>query len=165
MSKLIPEFIFKHVTDITTEFLQNHQFQGVILDIDNTLAKHNDPEPDKGVADWVQEIKNSGIQIVLISNNGGKRVESFAKILDCPFIAAASKPARKAYIAALQLLGTALQNTVAVGDQIFTDVWGANRAGITSILVTPIAPGESFFIKLKRKFEYRYIKKYYKKKR
>lgn len=161
LSNLVPDYIFDHVTAITPDFLREKQLDSVILDIDNTLAKHNKPTPDKGVVEWVENLKEEGFKILLISNNGKDRVSTFASLVDCPFIASASKPATKAYKEAVRRLETTRDKTAAVGDQIFTDVWGANRAGVTSILVNPISPAENIVIKCKRKFENRYIKKYH----
>ena len=53
----------------------------------------------------------------------------------------------------MQQMGTNEKNTLFVGDQIFTDVWGANKAGIYSILVKPIHPKEEIQIVLKRILE------------
>lgn len=161
MSKLIPDYVFSHVTDISVQFLKEKHIESIILDIDNTLARHNDPAPDLGVAEWVQELKVQGFKVLLISNNGEKRVKAFGELLHCPYIASASKPARKAYRETMEKLHTTPEKTAAVGDQIFTDVWGANRAGVTSVLVNPISPSENKFIQLKRKFENRYVKKYH----
>lgn len=127
-------------------------FRGVLFDIDNTLVPHGEPADDKAV-EFFKRLKAIGFKYCLISNNKSGRVEPFATMVDAPFICDAHKPSRKAYEEAMKVMGTDRSNSLFVGDQIFTDVYGANRADMYTILVKPIHPKEEIQIVLKRYLE------------
>ena len=80
-------------------------------------------------------------------------VEMFNQEIQTHYIYNALKPARKNYLHAMEIMGTDQTNTLFVGDQLFTDVWGAKRVGIHNILVHPINPKEEIQIVLKRYLE------------
>ena len=124
-------------------------YKGVLFDIDNTLVPHGAPADERAVAlfDWLHSL---GLRTCLISNNQEPRVKPFADAVQSEFLCNAHKPARSGYRRACELMETDPAETIFVGDQIFTDVWGANRAGIRSILVNPIHPKEEIQIVLKR---------------
>lgn len=132
--------------------LYEEGYRGVIFDIDNTLVPHGAPCDDR-VKVLFKELKKLGIKICLMSNNQIDRVKPFANSLDVPFIENAHKPSRKSYSKAMGLLGTNKKNTIFVGDQLFTDIFGAKRSGIRSILVKPIHPSEEIQIVFKRYLE------------
>ena len=90
---------------------------------------------------------------MLLSNNKEPRVKRFNEKIGSQYIYKAGKPGLKNYRKAMELMGTTPENTLFVGDQLFTDVWGAKRAGIYSILVKPIHPKEEIQIVLKRYLE------------
>jgi hypothetical protein len=126
--------------------------KGVIFDIDNTLVMHGAPADDRAVA-LFEHLRELGIDTCLLSNNKRLRVESFADQVGSKFIFKAGKPSVKGYRRAMELMGTDTANTLFVGDQLFTDVYGANRAGIRTILLKPIDPNEEIQIVLKRYLE------------
>lgn len=129
--------------------------RGVIFDIDNTLVPHDAPADDRAAA-LFQKLHGMGIHTCLLSNNKEPRVAAFAAFAartDTPYIYKAGKPAVKNYYKAMDLMGTKKDTTLFVGDQLFTDIYGANRAGIYSILVRPINPREEIQIVLKRYLE------------
>ena len=90
---------------------------------------------------------------MLVSNNGEERVRPFAEQVNSGFISKAGKPRAGGYKKAMQVMNTDPKHTLFVGDQIFTDVYGANRTGIRTILVKPIHPKEEIQIVLKRYLE------------
>ncbi len=126
--------------------------RGVIFDIDNTLVMHGAPATPEAVA-LFQKLRNIGLDTCLISNNKAERVAPFAEAVGSRFMSKASKPSRRGYMEAMRLMGTNRNNTLFVGDQLFTDVWGANRCGIRTVLVHPIDPHEEIQIVLKRFLE------------
>ena len=95
-----------------------------------------------------------GYETCLISNNKEPRVASFAGQVDSKYLYKAGKPSPEGYRKAMKICGTTKEDTLFVGDQLFTDVWGANRAGVYSILVKPIHPKEEIQIILKRRLEW-----------
>lgn len=137
-------------------------YQGVIFDIDNTLVCH-DADADERSKELFRRLKELGFSTMLLSNNKEPRVKRFAKQVDSAYIYKAGKPGRKNYIKAMEEMGTNPRNTLFVGDQLFTDVWGAKRTGIYSILVKPIHPKEEIQIVLKRYLEKIVLFFYYKK--
>ena len=127
-------------------------YRGVIFDIDNTLAVHGGPPPQKTL-ELFERLRAMGMKACVLSNNKEPRVKSFADQVDCFYIYKANKPSTKGYERAMEQMGTDHGNTVFVGDQLFTDVYGARRTGIRSILVQPIDPHEEIQIVLKRYLE------------
>jgi len=127
-------------------------YRGVIFDIDNTLVEHG-ADADSRAKELFQSLKEIGIKSCLLSNNQKERVERFNKEIGTHYIYNAHKPARGNYKKAMELMQTDLHTTLFVGDQLFTDVYGARRTGIYSILVEPIAPKEEIQIVLKRYLE------------
>ncbi len=138
--------------DIPWETWYGRGIRGAIFDIDNTLVKHNEPA-NKQAVELFQRLHRLGIQTCLLSNNKEPRVKAFAEQVDSPYIFKAAKPSRKNYLRAMEIMGTDRQTTLFVGDQLFTDVYGANRCGIYGILVKPINPKEEIQIVLKRYLE------------
>ena len=124
-------------------------YRGILFDIDNTLLPHNAPATEEAIR-LIHRLKEIGFGICLVSNNKEPRVAEFNKPLDVKYIYKAGKPKRSGYQKAMQLLGTDTTNTLFVGDQLFTDLWGANNTGITSLLVQPIDKKEEIQIILKR---------------
>ena len=91
---------------------------------------------------------------MLLSNNKEPRVKPFADNVGSQYVFKAGKPGIKGYISAMKKMGTHPKNTIFVGDQLFTDVWGAKKAGIITYLVKPIHPKEEIQIVLKRRLEW-----------
>ena len=139
-------------------------YKGVIFDIDNTLVPHDADADERSKALFVK-LRELGFSTMLLSNNKEPRVKRFAKQVGSKYIFKAGKPSRKNYVKAMVEMGTNPSNTLFVGDQLFTDVWGAKRTGIYSILVKPIHPKEEIQIVLKRKLETIVLYFYHKKKR
>ena len=137
---------------IPFEKLYEEGYRGVIFDIDNTLVPHGAPA-DERAKKLFKRLSDIGFSSCLLSNNREKRVKMFNKEIQTHYINNAHKPSTKNYIRAMELMGTDKTNTVFVGDQLFTDVWGAKRTGIRNILVKPIHPKEEIQIVLKRSVE------------
>lgn len=138
--------------EIDFEGLYAKGYRGVLFDIDNTLVPHDAPATKESV-ELFKRLHAMGFATCLISNNKEPRVTPFAKAMDTPYVYKADKPAKKGYRAGMERMGTDSSNTLFVGDQLFTDVWGANRTGIHSILVKPMNPKEEIQIVLKRYLE------------
>ena len=137
---------------IPFEKLYEEGYRGGIFDIDNTLVPHGAPA-DKRAKKLFAKLKELGFEACLLSNNKEPRVKMFNDDVQVNYIFDAHKPSIKNYQKAMELMGTDLSNTIFVGDQLFTDVWGAKRTGIRNILVKPIHPKEEIQIVFKRKLE------------
>lgn len=143
--------------------LYEEGYRGIIFDIDNTLVPHGAPA-DERAKKLFAHLKELGYHCMLLSNNKEPRVKMFNDAVNVSYIYKAGKPATKNYLKAMEELETTTENTLFVGDQIFTDVYGANRAGIRTILVKPIHPKEEIQIVLKRYLE-KIVLHFYKRKR
>ncbi|HIS56433.1 MAG: YqeG family HAD IIIA-type phosphatase [Lachnospiraceae bacterium] len=126
--------------------------RGIIFDIDNTLVPHGKPA-DKRAVELFSKLHSMGFQTCLISNNRESRVKPFAAAVDSMYICNAHKPSAANYRKAVERMGVSEGTALFIGDQIFTDIYGANRAGIASLLVDPIHPKEEIQIVLKRYLE------------
>lgn len=139
--------------------LYKEGYRGIIFDIDNTLVEHGADASPQSIS-LMSKIKEIGLDICLISNNSEERVKRFNRDINVKYIYNAKKPAKKSFLKAIKLMGTTIENTVFVGDQLFTDIYGTNRIGMMSYFVKPIGPKEEIQIVLKRKLE-RIVLKHY----
>lgn len=146
---------------IDFEQLYEEGYRGLIFDIDNTLVPHGAPA-DRRAAALFDRLKRIGFRCCLISNNQEPRVKMFNQDIGVDYVYNAHKPSTKNYVRAMEIMGTDKENSLFIGDQLFTDVWGAKRAGIRNILVKPIHPKEEIQIVLKRYLE-RVVLHFYKK--
>lgn len=154
MALFFPTLYRRRVTDVTVEDLQRLGVAGVLLDVDNTLTTHDAPSISAEVSAWLDALREAGIQPVVVSNNKEARVKPFADSIGLPYQAKAAKPRSRGYRAAAQMLGLRRTECIVIGDQIFTDILGANLCGMRSILLEPIEPEvEQKFIVFKRRIE------------
>lgn len=150
--KFYPHMYVDSTYEIDFESLYSDGIRGLIFDIDNTLVEHGVPADDRAIQ-LFERLREIGFDTCLISNNKEPRVKPFATAVKSKYVFKANKPSRKNYRKAMEFMNTDENNTVFIGDQLFTDVYGANRCGIKSILVKPIHPKEEIQIVLKRKLE------------
>lgn len=156
----VPDYRFDTFDMVTVEFLKSLGVKGVLLDIDNTLEPYEHPHPGEHVIKWIKGLKDNGIYCAIVSNNDKERVELFNKELSLPAYYKAKKPLKKNLKNAMADIGTTKENTVLMGDQVFTDVWAAHNVGIPAILVPPINDKRDVFTKFKRLLERPILKKY-----
>ena len=150
--------------EIDFDRLYEEGYRGVIFDIDNTLVPHGAPADERACALFAH-LKELGYHCMLLSNNKEPRVKSFAEdVKYADYIFKADKPSVKGYEEAMRRMGTTKETTLFIGDQLFTDVWGAKRSGIRSILVKPIHPKEEIQIIFKRQLEKIVLHFYYRQK-
>jgi len=155
-----PTYVFKSVTDIKINFLKEKNIKGLILDLDNTLTTHNNPHPAEKVTDWIEDMKNSGIKMMIVSNNNAERVIPFAQNLGLDFVPNGRKPLATGFKKAQAIMNIPFSEIAIVGDQIFTDILGANLKRVRTIYVHPIELESGFFFKMKRFFEKPFIRKF-----
>lgn len=152
LQSFYPKKRAKSIYEINFAKLYEVGYRGVIFDIDNTLVPHGKPATPE-IIEFFEQLRSIGFQTRLLSNNQMERVEPFALAVQSQFICNAHKPARTNYLLAVREMGIKIDETVFVGDQLFTDIYGANRSKIESILVEPIHKKEEIQIVLKRKLE------------
>ena len=162
LQKFYPDEYRESAYGLDYEGLRGQGYKGIIFDIDNTLVPHGAPADEKSIA-LFGRLRGLGYSCVLLSNNKEPRVKSFADEVGARYIYKAGKPSSAGYRRAMELMGTDRTNTLFVGAQLSTAVWGAKNAGIRSILVKPINPKEEIQIVLKRYLE-RIVLYFYRKK-
>lgn len=156
-SKFYPAEMAESSYSIDYEGLYKKGYRGLIYDIDNTLVEHGE-DANEEVKELFHRLNQIGFRICLLSNNKAPRVRRFYTSVHIKgdklhYIFKAHKPSRKNYRKAMILMRTTKKNTLFIGDQLFTDVYGANRTGIRSFLVKPISKREEIQIVLKRPLE------------
>ncbi len=152
LEKFYPDRYLDSAYQIPFEELYKKGYRGIIFDVDNTLVPHGAPADGQSVK-LFERLRELGFSTCILSNNKEPRVAPFAKKVNSPYIYKGKKPSVRGYERAMKVMGTSRETTFFVGDQLFTDVWGANRAGLHSILVKPINPKEEIQIVLKRYLE------------
>ena len=157
-----PDCYMTSAYNIDFEKYYYNGYRGIIFDIDNTLVEHGAPADERSI-ELIKQLKELGYQIMLLSNNKESRVKMFNDAVQVSYIYKAGKPGKSGYRKAMEQMNTDVTNTLFVGDQLFTDVWGAKRTGIYSVLTQPIDPKEEIQIVLKRYLE-RIVLFFYKKK-
>ena len=161
LKKFYPDRVVDSTYDIRFERLYAQGVRGLMFDIDNTLVPHGAPA-DMRTRRLFKRLKSIGFKCCLISNNREPRVAMFNKDIGVKYIYNAHKPSSAAYQKAMMLMETTPENTVFIGDQLFTDIYGAKKAGIPNILVRPLHPKEEIQIVIKRRLEAVVLKSYYK---
>ncbi len=150
---LYPSATGRSTYDLPYEMMYDEGVRAILFDIDNTLVPHGAPADDRARA-LFDRLRETGFKTCLVSNNKEMRVKSFADDVGSSYVYKAGKPGKKGYLRAMELTGTDVSSTVLVGDQIFTDLAGANLLGMRTVLVKPIHPREEIQIVLKRFLEF-----------
>ena len=153
---LTPEYIFRAIEAITPEFLRQHGITALVLDVDNTLTGDNSQVLEPTVQAWLDEMRAAGISLTIVSNNTAKRVRPFAERIGLDWVPLACKPLTIGLMVARHRLGVKKSQMAMVGDQIFTDVLGANCAGVQSILISAIH-NHTIWLKLRHVAELPFI--------
>ena len=163
MALFQPDHTFLCYRDVSADFLRSQGIEVLLLDIDNTLAPYEQPEPDEHIKAWLHSLEQGGIQTAFLSNNHAPRVTLFNRTLGRPCRFDAHKPLRGTGKRLLAELGGTKASAALMGDQIFTDVLCARNLGIRALLVPPIKDKTDAGTRLKRFFERGILKRYYKK--
>ena len=160
---LTPDYMFGTFDEITPAFLKSIGVRALLIDIDNTLAPYEEPDPNERIMAWFEELKKNGIQASLVSNNHAPRVERFNKPLGLIAYPNSGKPSRKTLERAMRELGATHAETAMLGDQLLTDCFAGKHIGLRSIIVPPIKDKTNLFFRSKRFLERPFIRKYAKK--
>ena len=156
MRKLIPDYVFESVYEISPAMLRARGVRGVLIDLDGTMASCRAALPPEQLHGFIRSLREGGMQVLVLSNNRENRVRTFCRALGVAFISRACKPFRRGFRQAAEQLGVPLSQCAVVGDQIFTDVFGANRVGALSCYVQTI-DRRLFWINLRYQLERGFI--------
>ena len=155
-----PDYMFATFDAVTPAFLQSIGVRALLIDIDNTLAPYEEPDPNERVLAWFAELEKNGIKAALVSNNHAPRVERFNKSLGLIAYPDSGKPGRKTLERAMKELGVTHTETAMLGDQILTDCFAGKHIGLRAIIVPPIKDKTNLFFRFKRLLERPAIRKY-----
>ncbi len=158
IDKFVPDMHAQSIYRIDYESLKKKKIKLLIFDLDNTIAPANIDLPSKEAINLMYDLKDMGFKIVLMTNSTRKRVEAFKNTLEIDTCASSKKPLSKNYKKILKLYKVEPEEVAAIGDQLLTDVLGANRMGLTSILVNPVSKYDLKVTKLNRHIENKLFK-------
>ena len=159
LTKFYPYEYVDSVFVIDYNELYKKGYKGIIFDIDNTLVHHGDNSTEE-IDNLFKEIQNIGFKTFILSNNNEERVTRFLKNIDSQYICLAEKPKVANYLKAVEMMQLKKEEVIFVGDQIFTDILGANRSGIASVLVKFIREKNETKIGKRRQVEKIFLKLY-----
>ena len=152
MLSFLPSYIFPEITDISPGFLKDKDIRLLLMDFDNTMLPYTKNSPSTELLLWIRQMKDAGIDLCIVSNSHKSRVPDFCKTYGISYVVHAAKPGTKGIYRAIEQQGAKQKHTALVGDQIYTDVLGANRAGVTSLLVRSIH-NHNIWLKLRHLLE------------
>ena len=153
---LLPKAIFHRLTDVTPEYLHAHGRKLLMLDFDNTMLPYTSKVPTPELLRWIDGMKRGGITLCVVSNSHKPKSPAFCKTHNIGCITHSKKPGGRGIRKCLARYGVSPDEAALAGDQIYTDVLGANRAGAMSILVKPIHL-HNFWLKLRHAAEQPWI--------
>ncbi len=148
----LPSLIAESVLDITPQLLQQRGIELLMLDFDNTIVPYTTNEPTAQIQAWLERMKASSVKLCVVSNSRKGRVKDFCKAYGIDCITHAQKPFSRGIAECLARYNLPKERCALCGDQIYTDVLGANGAGIQSILVKAIH-NHNFWLKARHVLE------------
>lgn len=163
--KFYPTYKYKSVESIPYSLVEENNIKLIMLDMDNTIIDYKESKYSKEMKEWAKRMKRNGVALYILSNSPfGKLVKRIAAELGMKYYYNAGKPSLRGFKKIMEIEKVEKENMLMVGDQIFTDVFGGNRFGIKTVLVSPINSKERLHTKVKRPFEKIVIKRYMRKK-
>jgi len=158
-SLLLPKLYVDSIYHIDLDDLKARGIDTIVTDLDNTLVPWAESEVNQSLLDWLAEVQKRGFKICLLSNALEQRLAHFRTAMGVPGLSKANKPSRRAFLQALEMLGSQPRETAMIGDQVFTDVLGGNRLGLYTILVVPLCRQEFIGTRILRLLERLVIRK------
>ncbi|UQS85273.1 YqeG family HAD IIIA-type phosphatase [Apilactobacillus apisilvae] len=163
ISKFKPTWMIPMIYNISPIKLEDMGIKAVFTDLDNTLIPWNNPYGTPQLRNWLKKLKKHNIRLVVISNNKHSRVKKALEMLNLDFISRSFKPLPKGIDRALNKYHLDKKQVIMVGDQLLTDVWASNNAGVRSVLVKPLISTDAWNTKPNRFIEKKIWKKLLKK--
>jgi hypothetical protein len=160
MQKYLPDYISDSIFDIDYNKLYDLGMRGLCFDIDNTLIEMNNDDLHQKAISLINALKNKGFAMCILSNASKKRTAMIGKMLEMKYIHRAFKPSQKGFTKAKLLMNLTQEKCVMIGDQMFTDVLGGNKAGFLTIMTKIIDNNEAINIRIKRIFERLVMRKF-----
>lgn len=158
---LRPDYYYDSVFHIPYAELREQNIRGLIFDLDNTLTPFHEKLPPSKIVALMKRLEKMGFQVCLLTNNTTGRLNKFNEQMQLKGIANGLKPFTRGIRKSMRLMGTNKNQTVIIGDQLLSDVWGGKNAGIKTILVKPITEKDFFFVRMKRLIERFMLRSYF----
>jgi len=153
-----PDLYIESIYQLDLQLIKNKSIKGILVDLDNTLLPWDSMYIEEKLIYWTKHCLKEGFSLCIISNNKYKRIKYCSELLGIPAVFGSFKPCKSAFKKGMDILGTQPEQTAIVGDQIFTDIFGAKRMGLYAILVKPISSRELFWTRMMRLLERRLLK-------
>lgn len=159
MQNFYPDIYQKSIYTINYEKLKENGIKCLLFDLDNTCVPYVDKTPTKKLKNLFEELDEMGFKVIIFSNSHKKRLEPFKKelLVDCCYNA--KKPRKTSFLKVLNKFDFELSEVAIIGDQFYTDIFGGNRVGITTVLVNPMSKTDMFFTRFARILEKKLLKK------
>lgn len=162
MYKYLPDYIAQGISDIDYKRLYDMGIRGLCFDIDNTLVGMYDEEIHKKALALINNLKNMGFSICILSNASKKRTALIATGFGLEYVYRAFKPLKQGFLTVLRILNLEPHKCAMIGDQLFTDIRGGKKAGFLTVMTKRMNNHESLYVRFKRIFEDRIMRKYIK---
>ena len=150
LNNFVPDIYQKSIYDIDYKKLKKNGIKCVIFDLDNTMVPISIKGPTKKIKDLIEDIKDLKLKIIIVSNSPKKRVEPFKDLLCVDSAYLSFKPLKRKYKKIMNAYRLKETQIACIGDQLLTDIWGANRMGFVSVLVNPIGTTDFVLTKFNR---------------
>ncbi len=162
MEKFIPDMYQKSIYSIDYQKLKKRNIKVLLFDLDNTLVSYSESVPTDEVKELFHQLSND-FKVIILSNSSKNRLRPFKEILNVDVAYSSRKPFKKKYLKIMKIYNYTAKDMACIGDQIITDIFGANRVGALSILVNPIGTKEPIWTRFNRFFERKILKRLKKK--
>jgi len=160
IERFFPDEFYDSVFEIPYKNLLERGYESIIFDVDNTLAPYNVIRPPVKISALISRLAKMGFKMCLLSNNSGRRMAAFNENMKLFAVHRAMKPLTGGIKKSMELMGSGPENTVVIGDQLFTDILCGNMAGLYTVLVKPVSEKDQLTVRLKRGFEKKVLKAY-----
>lgn len=158
--KYIPTWCCNSIFELDYEVLKENNIKCILSDLDNTLAPYNVAIPTNEVVELIDKLKKEGFTVIIVSNNTGNRVKTFATKLDIDYVSGARKPFTSVLRKYLEKNNISIDECVLIGDQMMTDIKCAKKMNCRCVLTTPLSKNESIVTFINRKLDLYLRKKY-----
>ena len=162
MASFKPDLMINHYKEFDIDTYHNLGYDTLLLDIDNTLSPYYEKHPDEDVLNFINELKEKGFKVIIISNNTSERVETYCRDIDCKYYYFSLKPFSYTYQRLIKENHLDKNKIICLGDQLLTDILGGNSLGLYTIYCKPIVDNDNFSGKITRLIE-KFIFKIYEK--
>ncbi|NLZ52777.1 MAG: YqeG family HAD IIIA-type phosphatase [Thermoanaerobacteraceae bacterium] len=153
-----PDLYIENIYKLDLQQIKKKSIKGILIDLDNTLLPWDSMLIEEKLKNWTKHCINEGFSLCIISNNKYNRIKYCSEHLEIPAVFGSFKPCKSAFKKGMDILGTQPEQTAVLGDQIFTDIFGAKRMGLYAILVKPISNRELYWTRMMRILERRLLK-------